>query len=80
MLNNFKALAILIVLKCGAFIWLNAVRCPVNKLDFYHYYTSIPHQEHTSCIRQKHCSETNYAKLIPLVFRKEQDTQTHHNV
>ena len=80
MLKKFKALAILIVLKCGAFIWLNAVRCTVNKLDFYHYYTSIPHQEYTSCIRQYHCSETDYAKLIPLVFRKEQDAQAHHNV
>lgn len=60
MLNNFKALAILIVLKSSVFICLNAFRCSVNKLDFYHYYTSIPHQEHASYICQKHCTESDY--------------------
>ena len=36
MLNNFKALAILIVLKSGVFICLNALGCSVNKLNFNH--------------------------------------------
>ena len=60
MLNNFKALTILIVLKSGVFICLNAFGHSVNKLDFYHYYTSIPHQKYTSGICQKHCSEADY--------------------
>ena len=80
MLNNFKALAIIVVLKRGVFVRLNTFRCSVNKLDFYHYYTSIPHKKYTSCIRQKHCSEADYWCFISLISCENQNKQAHQYV